>query len=103
MKTKEFRSALQSIPFTEVTSGTHKDFELWCDNHVVVFDLFCDIEVVYYLPSTYTNPEEFEIKETKELANIKLFPQDSETECTLSDVQSAKLEQEIIENLKVVY
>lgn len=103
MNIKEFNSALQSVPYTEVTAKTHTDLEMWCEKHVIIFDLDCDIEVIYTSGATYLQPEEAEFKETTELSNIRLFPQDSETECVLNKVQCAKLEQEMKDNIKVVY
>lgn len=103
MRTKDFNSILQNVPYKEVTSGLYEEIELLAGKFLIIFALDCDIEVVYYLPSTYLNPEEAEMKETKEIHNIKVLSDDYETKYTLNEVQEKKLIQEIDFNLKVIY
>lgn len=103
MKTKEFNHVLQNVPFKEVSSGEYNHVEIECEGYLVIFALDCDIEVKYYSPSTYTNPEEYELKYTKNTSNIKVYLKDDDTELVLNNVQHNKLAQAIEENLNVVY
>lgn len=103
MKTKDFNNILQNVPYKEVTSGEHLGVELLCGNYLVVFDLDCDIDVEYYSGSTYLNPEEYDLKETKDILITKILSEDYEQEFELNEMQMHKLVQEISTNLKVIY
>lgn len=103
MKNKKLNSIIQNVPYTEVASGLYEEVEILCGNYLVSFALDCDIEVYYQSPASHYNPEEYELKETKEISNIQVFSEDSQTEYQISDIQNEKLAQEIETNLKVVY
>lgn len=103
MKTKEFNNIIQNIPYKEVSSGLYEEIELLCGIYLVIFALDCDIDVKYHHLATRYNPEEYEVKETKEISNIKVFSDDYENEYQINDVQAEKLAQEIEDNLKVIY
>lgn len=103
MNTKQFNSIILNLEPTEVTSGLHKDMEMYATNFTIQFELDCDIEVVYYMSADYTHPEEYDFKQTKLVSNIEVFHNDADTSLTLTKVQIEKLAQELEDNINVVY
>ena len=91
------------MPYKEVSSGLYEEVEILCGNYLVTFTLDCDIIVFYQSPASHYNPEEYELKEIKEISNIQVFHEDSQTQYQISNIQNEKIAQEIETNLKVVY